>query len=226
MDPRTQKWYGIVAAAVVIIGAVGWYFAAHNKAVAPADTSEDLYDFSTTTTTTSSTAGSLSQIQPIADESSILKPNLDRPYMPLATLPKSVQDNNKKLYAAAVEQLKFNPNGIAYWLQLAQLRKGADDFTGAEEVWLYVTKRWPNDPIAFANLGDLYAFSLKNSAKAVEYWKAATAADARTINVYLALATFQSINLNDKSAAKATLELGLKANPGNLNLETALSQLQ
>lgn len=226
MDPRTQKWYGIVAAAVVIIGAVGWYFAAHNKAVAPTNDMGSMNATSTSGTGTGTTTLNGVGVVGIADESNIPKPNLDRPYKPLATLPQSVQDNNKKLYATAVEQLKFNPNGIAYWLQLAQLRKGADDFTGAEEVWLYVTKRWPNDPIAFASLADVYAFSLKNSTKAVQYWNLAIAADGRIVSNYIALANFQHINLKDKVAAKATLEAGLKVNQGDTNLQAALAQLQ
>ena len=224
MDPKTQKWYGIVAAAVVIIATLGWYFAAHNKAVAPTNDTGSTTGTSTTGTATTTLGGV--GVVGMADESTLEKPNLDRPYTPLSTLPKSVRDNNIKLYTTAVEQLKFNPNGIAYWLQLAQLRKGANDFVGAEEVWVYVTKRWTNDPIAFASLADLYAFSLKNSTKAVQYWKLAIAADGRVVGNYLALANFQEINMKDKVAAKATLEAGLKVNQGNPDLQAALGQLQ
>lgn len=223
MDPKAQKWYGIVAAAVVVIAALGWYFAVHQKASAP---STNTTATSTPSTATSTGTGGPGSVQgSVPDQSTLKKPDLNRPYTPLSTLPQSVQDNNKKLYATAVEQLKFDPNGIGYWLQLAGLRKGANDFVGAEDVWLYVSARWPKDPIAFNNLGDLYAFSLKNSAKAVEYWNKAIAIDPKGIATYINLATFQSVNLGDKAAAKATLEAGLKANPGNTNLQNALNNL-
>ena len=222
MDSNAQKWYGIVAATVVIIAALGWYFGVHQKAVAPTSTTNN----ATSTSGTATSTDGLTGVQNIPDESTLKQPDLSRPYTPLSTLPQSVQDNNKKLYATAVEQLKFNPNGIAYWLQLAGLRKGANDFTGAEEVWLYVTKRWSTDPIAYNNLGDLYAFSLKSSVQAVVYWNKAIAADPKGIPTYINLATFQNINLQDKPAAKATLGAGLKANPGNASLQAALNALQ
>lgn len=223
MDPKTQKWYGVIAAVVVIIAAAGWYFSAHNKAQAPGVN----VDGAATTTDTGATGGVNGGVSVgVADDSTIPKPDLNRPYKPLASLPQSVRDNNQKLYTTAVEQLKFNPGMIAYWLQLAGLYKGANDFKGAEEVWLFVTLRWPKDPIAFSNLGDLYAYSLKQPAKAVEYWNKGIAIEPSNVRLYLALATYQDINLKDKAAATATLQAGLKANPGNTDLQYALDNLQ
>ncbi len=227
MDPKAQKWYGIVAAAVVVIAALGWYFAAHHKASAPSVSNSTATTTSTTSASGGGNAGPNSSVgSAVPDQSTLQKPDLNRPYKPLSTLPQSVQDNNKKLYATAVQQLKIDPNGIAYWLQLAQLRKGANDFSGAAEVWIYVTKRWPNDPIAFENLGDLYANYMHEAALGVEYWQKALPLDAKNIGLYINLATYQDINMHDKAAAQATLEAGLKANPGNTDLQYALDHLQ
>lgn len=222
MDPKAQKWYGIVAASVVIIAALGWYFAAHNRAVAPSHTGGDA--MFATTTGQGSAAGDAS-VTSVPDQSNIPKPDLNRPYTPLSTLPANVQAESKQKVAEAITQIKIDPNHIAYWLQLAIYRKGANDFVGAEEVWLYCTKRWPTDFSAFENLGDLYAYYMHDNVKAVEYWNKAIAIAPTHTYTYANLATFQAINLKDKAAAKATLEAGLRANPGDPNLQMALDNL-
>jgi tetratricopeptide (TPR) repeat protein len=225
MNEQARKWYGIAAGIIVIFIAAAWYFAVHNKALAPSNGTA-ASDSSATSTTSGGTSNSPLQIGGVADTSGISAPNLNRPYTPLSTLPQSVQDNNKKLVKTAVDQLKFNPNGITYWLQLAGLRKGANDFTGAEEIWVYLTKRLPTDPIAYNNLGDLYGNYLHDYAKAVTYWTKGSELEPKNISVYLSLATVQSINMHDTAAAKATLQAGLKANPGNADLQRALDALQ
>lgn len=220
MSENTRKWYGIAAGLLVIVVALGWYFAHTKKAVAPV-----VGDMATTTSATSTGTGAV-QVTGIPDNSGIKAPDLNRPYTPLSSLPQSIQDNNKKLVATAVAQLKFNPGAIAYWLQLAGLRKGANDFVGAEEIWLFVTKRWPTDPISYNNLADLYENYLHDYTKATVYWNQLIKLSPTNISAYLNLATMYNINLKDKADAKATLEAGLKANPNNPDLQYALDHLQ
>ncbi|MBY0293906.1 hypothetical protein K2Q08_01080 [Patescibacteria group bacterium] len=217
MDENTRKWYGVAAAIIVVFVAVAWYFSAHRNAVAPSENS----------TSTATTTGQTGSVQAgVPNNSGYPAPNLDRPYIPPSNLPAEIQTQSKKAVADAVAQLKIDPNHIAYWLQLAVYRKGAGDYVGAEEVWLYCTKVWPTDPISYENLADLYAYHLKQPAKAVEYWNKAIPLDKpNSIRLYVALATFQSINMSDKAAARATLEAGLKANPGNKDIQNALNNL-
>lgn len=221
MEQNTLKWYGIAAGLLVIVVAAGLYFTHTNKAIAPSTN-----DTGTATTTTSGTgANGDVQLGGVVDTSPLQKPNLDRPYTPLSTLPQNVQNDNKKLVATAVTQLKFDPNGIAYWLQLAGLRKGANDFAGAEEIWVYATKRWPKDPIAYNNLADLYENYLHDYTKAKIYWNQLIALSPDNISAYLNLATMYNINLKDTVSAKATLQAGLKANPNSTELKNALAAL-
>lgn len=225
MNPNTHRWYAVAAGLLVLVVAVAWYLGAHKKAVAPSSQNGNATTTTATTTgqTGAGTAGSFS----VPNTSGYTAPNLDRPYTPPSNLPASVQADSKKAVAEAVAQLKIDPNHLAYWLQLAVYRKGSGDFVGAEEVWLYCTKVWPTDPISFENLGDLYAYSLNQPAKAVEYWNKAIPLDKpNSIRLYLALATFQDINMHDKAAAQATLQAGLAAKPGNADLQYALDHLQ
>ncbi|HVY72459.1 MAG TPA: hypothetical protein VG984_00175 [Candidatus Paceibacterota bacterium] len=159
MDPKAQKWYGVVAAAVVVIAALGWYFAVHQKAVAPTNVD-------TNATSTSATTTGQIQITGAQDTSGIQAPSLDRAYTPPSYLPAAQQVQNQKDYNTVVAQLKFDPTNHAYWLQLALYRKAAGDYTGAEEIWLFVIKRWPDDPIPYKNLTDLYLNFMHDKAKA------------------------------------------------------------
>ncbi len=72
-------------------------------------------------------------------------------------------------FAANVMTLSKNPQDFSTWMNLAILHKIGGDYRGAETIWLYATKNWPNSPVAFSNLADLYQNFLKDSAKAKVY---------------------------------------------------------
>lgn len=154
------------------------------------------------------------------------EPNLDRPYTPPSDLPAEVQATDREAVAGAVAQLKIDPSHLAYWLQLAIYRKGADDYTGAEEIWLYCVARWPTDPTAYNNLADLYGNYLHEYDKAVTYWSKLIALQPNTISAYINLATLYDINMHDAADAKATIAAGLKANPNNPDLLNAQKQYE
>jgi hypothetical protein len=221
MNPTTHKWYAVAAGLLVIVIVVGWYFVSRNKALAPSSVGT----IATSTNTTPPAKGGTSTVS-IANTSDIPMPSLDRPYNPPSDLPASVQALDRQQVATAIQQLTIDPNHLAYWLQLAIYRKGAGDYTGAEEIWVYCTKRWPTDYTSFENLGDLYANYLHKSTLAVQYWRQALTLAPRDIRTYISLATYQDINLQDKAAAQATLEAGLQQNPGNTDLQRALANLQ
>ena len=70
-----------------------------------------------------------------------------------------------------VKQLLIkDPADFNAWLDLAILYKIGGDYRGAEAIWLYATKAWPESPIPFNNLGDLYQNFLKDAAKAKFYY--------------------------------------------------------
>lgn len=222
MSENTRKWYGIAAAIIIVFIAAAWYLSVHHKALAP---TQSQIATSTNATTTGQT-GNI-QITGVSNVSGYPAPDLNRPYTPPSNLPASVQTESRQTVAKAVQQLRIDPNHLAYWLELAIYRKGSADYAGAEEIWVYCTKMWPTDPISYENLADLYANYLHQSDKAVEYWNKAIPLDKlNSIRVYIALATFQDINLHDKAAAQATLQAGLKANPGNESLKYVLDHLQ
>lgn len=77
-----------------------------------------------------------------------------------------------------VQLLKINPQDFNAWMDLAIVYKIGGDYHGAEAIWIYATKEWPESSVAFKNLGDLYQNFLHDSAKAqIYYEKAATIDD-------------------------------------------------
>ena len=81
--------------------------------------------------------------------------------------------------AADIALLSKNSQNFSAWMDLAILHKIGGDYRGAEAIWLYVTKVWPQSPIAFGNLADLYQNFLKDSAKAKLYSDQAAKLQAR-----------------------------------------------
>jgi tetratricopeptide (TPR) repeat protein len=179
----------------------------------------------TTMATTTSGTGATGQVT-VGGTTVANEPDLSRPYTPPSNLPATVQAGDKQAVATAIAQLKIDPTHEAYWLQLAEYRKDANDFTGAEQIWVFCTKQFPADPIAYNNLADLYENYLHDYASATTYWNDLIKLSPTNISAYINLATMQDINLKDKASAQVTLQAGLKANPGNTDLQNALNNLQ
>ena len=52
------------------------------------------------------------------------------------------------------------------WLVLGVYRKMIGDYESAKEVWEYASAIRPQNSVSFNNLGELYAYYLKDNAKA------------------------------------------------------------
>ncbi|MDO8517775.1 MAG: hypothetical protein Q7S26_00580 [bacterium] len=218
---RFWFWYTVSAGLIVVVIAVGWYFLAHKQALAPTD-----LNITDNATTTDTGAYIITPIEIETSGKTVAKvplPSLERPYTPPADAPASIQAEDKVAVAAALAELKKNPDNITNWLQLALYRKNASDYAGAEEIWNYATKVWPSDTVAYNNLADLYQNYLHDYSKAILYWNKVISLKPSTISAYLNLTALYRINLKDTVKAKATLQAGLKANPNNSDLQHALS---
>lgn len=226
MNLNTHRWYAVSAGLLVLVVAVGWYLGAHNKAIAPTTQNPVASSTNATTTGQAGTNSGSVGITGIPNMSGYPAPDLNRPYMPPANLPASVQAQSKQTVANAIQQLKIDPNHLAYWLELAIYRKGSADYVGAEEIWVYCTKVWPTDPTAYNNLADLYGNYLHDYPKAVANWNEVIKLQPKNVPAYLSLASLYNINMKDRADAQATLQAGLKENPSNSDLQYALDHLQ
>jgi cytochrome c-type biogenesis protein CcmH/NrfG len=85
------------------------------------------------------------------------------------------------------ELLQKNPDDFDQWLYLGVLKKGAGDYEGSRDVFLYVGQIRPRNSISFANLADLYTYFLNEPQKAEVAIKKAIANDPNNFNFYLTL---------------------------------------
>lgn len=93
----------------------------------------------------------------------------------------NITDDKKKEYAGRMKDIagaiKRGEPLFEHLLELASYRKLVEDYTGAEEIWVYMTKRYPDSRPAYENLGNLYHFYQSNFPKAETMMKKAIEAE-------------------------------------------------
>jgi len=131
----------------------------------------------------------------------------------------------EKKIADNVTKLKNNPSLVDEWLSLGINRKMINDYEGAREAWEYVTILAPNDPVAFANLSDLYGYYLKDNIQAEKNYLQAIANGPGFPNYYLRAASFYVEVANDLQKAREILIKGLATIPDETNMKNALDRV-
>jgi len=147
-------------------------------------------------------------------------PDLDRPFTPAERYPESIRQESIQKVESAIAELRENPELVSRWLELAVYRKGADDYEGAEDIWLYMTYTWPAEPTAYGNLADLYQSVLVEPRKAEKYWKKyiEVAPANYDIGAYRSLHDLYRTKLSNPDRAREILLQALKENPETTDL--------
>ncbi len=74
----------------------------------------------------------------------------------------NISDDKKQEYGGRMKDIanaiKRGEPLFEHLLELASYRKLVEDYTGAEEIWVYMTKQYPTNRSAYENLGNLYHF--------------------------------------------------------------------
>ncbi len=115
-------------------------------------------------------------------------------------------------------RLKKNPSDLAAWVDLGIYQKMAGDYQGVVISWTYATKLNPSHFIAFANLGDFYAYFLKDNVKSEMYYKQAISKAPTQSYLYTQLADVYRYFFKDLDKARAIVEQGLLKIPNDPNL--------
>ncbi len=110
------------------------------------------------------------------------------------------------------------------WLDLGSYRKLVGDYSGAIAAWNFLAKIRPQSFIAQHNLGDLYAFSLRDYAKGEMYFLKSIELNKASAQGYLALANLYGVASFGKTDQIALILLrGIEADPNNITLITTLA---
>lgn len=142
----------------------------------------------------------------------IKAPDLNQEVPISASLSEEVKKVLTANTAATISELKAHPDDQGGWLKLAIYKKTAGDYKGAEEIWQYLTIINPQGYVAYNNLGDLYAYFLKDYNKAeINFLKALELSPQQSF-LYRSLYEFYLYALKDEVKAKAILEKGIKLN--------------
>lgn len=154
-------------------------------------------------------------------------PDLDRLIKVTTNIPEASKKSAIQKIEELVVALKKDPKLISHWLDLASYRRIIGDYDGAGEIWKYLTVVRPLDNVSFLNLGDLYAFYIKDNVMAEKYFLKALELQPDYIAGYLTVSDFYNEVYTEKSAqAKKILQDGLQKNPNDINLQSALKKLQ
>lgn len=134
----------------------------------------------------------------------------------------SLSDEAKKILSTKVSdlqvQLKNDPTYVTGWIDLGVYRKMAGDYTGALTSWTYATKLAPDDYISYGNIGDLYAYYIKDNAMAEVSYKKAISNAPDQVYLYVQLATVYRDVFGDMDKAKEIIDQGLKVSPKSKTL--------
>lgn len=205
--------------AVIAVGAVAWYLRGDLDISQPSVT-EKMPEEKVI----------VKQGQPILDNKEVLKAAvaeiISRPIMVSAPLSESNKKRALDKIKEITDLIEKDYNFIYPWYDLGAYRRIIGDFEGAAEAWTFATLIRPNDFVSYHNLGDLYGFYVKDYPKSEENYLKSIQLNPQNIQAYLDLALIYGSVYKEKSnQVESILLQGLKVNPDNPGLKTALEQV-
>ncbi|MFH0846417.1 MAG: hypothetical protein V1851_03410 [Patescibacteria group bacterium] len=134
---------------------------------------------------------------------------------------KIIRENIGKI----ISDLKNNPNVYEDWIALGLQYKGIDDYEGARLTWEYATYLNPDKFLAWGNLGDLYAFYIRDNVKAEQAYIKAIENGSHQVVLYFKISEFYTEFLNNPERARELVNIGIKQNPDSQELKDLLKSI-
>lgn len=148
-----------------------------------------------------------------AENPAIQAPDLDKPVVFTISATEDVKNIIRQKIAVVRDKLKNDTATVEDWLELGLLKKMAGDYTSAAEIWEYVVLINPDNFTAYNNLGDIYAYYLKDNKKAEKNFVKAMEKGPEEIYIYRNAHDFYKNVLKDDARARQILEKGIELNP-------------
>jgi tetratricopeptide (TPR) repeat protein len=142
-------------------------------------------------------------------------PSLTRQPVFAATVDTSTKTVIQSKISGLQALLKKEAAQFAPWIDLGTYFKIAGDYEGAKLYWNYAGKLAPTDFISFGNLGNMYAYQLKDMVTAEKYYNQAIKNGPTQVYLYVQLAESYRDVSKDLTKARATVDRGLAAIPND-----------
>lgn len=142
-------------------------------------------------------------------------PSLNGPIIVTTAISKESADKAKEKIAGLRDELKKQSDLFLNWLELALYEKLIGDYKGAEQVWTYVTKQWPQSSTAYSNLANLYVYELPDLGLAEKYYLKAIQVTPKLVSNYYSAYEFYRFVKKDIAKAKEILNQGIAEIPDN-----------
>lgn len=217
---QLTKTHKIIISALAVVVLLGIYIVFDKKSKNEADIKP--IENNQTATTTDVNNGIGYKIEPVNSGSEVPKPipDLNRPVTQSskANVPQADVSSATIKIKQLQDLLKDNPASFAAWLDLAMYQKMAGDYDGAIISWKYASRVRETDYVALANIGNLYAYYLKDNAQAEIYYKQAISRDPSQSYLYAQLFEVYRDVFKDLDKARAILKQGLSKIPNDPNL--------
>ena len=201
-----------IIAVIAIIGGIGWYFwneFSTTKDIKIVDdfSSEITQSFLDNEDTSATSEGEGGVIETTSPEETFqLAPAIEQEIIFPDRYSKDAVALLEVRFIETKNLLENNPSSIEGWIDLGVLRRTAGDFKGAEEVLIFATLLNPDYYLAFANLGDLYGYYLRDVVKAEEsFLKAIENAPTEEV-LYRQFADYYRTILDDNEKAEEIMK--------------------
>ncbi|MFH1402204.1 MAG: hypothetical protein ABIG87_01090 [Patescibacteria group bacterium] len=124
------------------------------------------------------------------------------------------------------QELKNDPTDFSNWLYLGLDRKAIGDYKGAKLAWEYAKLLDSYNFVVRGNLGDLYAYYLRDNKKAEENYLKALELDPSQVYLYYKTAEFYRDFLEDIQKAREIVQKGLDLSPNSAELQSLIESLK
>ncbi len=153
--------------------------------------------------------GTNATVLPVENKPSVPAPDTNRPMVfPESFSSPEAKANVTMKIAEERKNIAENPYDYDSWIGLGIYWKMIEDYEGARLAWEYAALIFPENPMAYSNLGFLYGYHIKNQIKAVEnFEKALSFAGSQSFYYGQAFEYYRDV-LKDKETARVVAEKG------------------
>jgi tetratricopeptide (TPR) repeat protein len=222
MQNTTMKW-GMIGA-VLVLGFIGVALTMRSQTSMPVGMATST-PVSTSTQTHDGVTGTGNFTVSQDGVIDLTPPDFRKPIEFSSTITADVKTALQKAASTLSDRLAKDSLDLKSWINLGTVRKMGGDYKGSEAAWLFVTKAAPQDTIAYNNLGDLYAYYLKDYAKAEHAYLTAIKLNPQEAGAYRELSSlYINVYKKNTSAAEDILRKGIAVAPDSIDMHVILAR--